>query len=498
MAARPSRHYDRDMNLVETMALVGVVVQGTLAVMLGVVWRALGSRWALLLLAGFVVISAQYVCVAVGHYSVSATWTDTPKTLNAAFSLTGHGLITVALMAYAGVPAPWSRRLQVLTAAAFGVALLALAPGWINRGVVIGLISLAMCAWAALFAWAMLREPGAGHGIVMLAVLVYPASMAAAALGWLSAVGAGISLIVPHAVLGMTILTTGLVRAQKQSIRELQARQAVQEELERTNQTLEQRVALRTAQLRETIEGLESFNRSVSHDLRGPLGGITGVATLAREALARGDPAKADALITAIARQSRASTELVASLLQLAHSAERPLAREHVSSGLLVREVVDALQGEPNEAPSSLSSSSPQTQVVIAGPLPDVQADPALLRQVFTNLLANGMKFSRGAAAPRVEVGASRSAAEGIVFHVRDNGVGLSPEQARGLFVPFRRLHSHKFEGHGIGLTIVRRIVERHGGRLWAEGAVGEGAVFFFTLGNEAEPGGQARAPLST
>jgi signal transduction histidine kinase len=493
-AGRPS-HYDRAMSLVETMAIVGVVVQGTLAMLLWVVWHALGSRWALLLLAGFVAISAQYVCVAVGHYNATASWTDQPKTLNAAFSLVGHGLITVALMAYTGVPAPWSRRLQALTAAVFGVALLALAPGWLNRGAAIGLISLAMCAWAALFAWAMLREPHAGHGIVMLAVLVYPASMAAAALGWLSAVGAGISLVVPHAVLGMTILTTGLVRAQKQSMRELLARQAVQEELERTNQTLEQRVALRTAQLRETIEGLESFNRSVSHDLRGPLGGITGVASLAREALARGDLAKADTLITAIARQSRASTELVASLLQLAHSAERPLDRGRVSVEPLVQEVVEALRGSLDDAPPS---SSPPTQVVVASPLPDVQADPALLRQVFTNLLANGMKFSRGSAAPRVEVGASRSLAEGVVFHVRDNGVGLSPEQARGLFVPFRRLHANKFEGHGIGLTIVRRIVERHGGRVWAEGKAGEGAAFFFTLGSEAaaDPAARSVTPI--
>lgn len=470
------------MNLVETMAVVGVVVQGTLALMLGVVWRALGARWALLLLAGFVAISAQYVCVAVGHYSANATWAEPPKTLNAAFSLVGHGLITVALMAYAGVPAPWSRRLQATTVVVFGVALLALVPQWLSRGAAIGLISLAMCAWAALFAWAMRREPGTGHGIVMLAVLVYPASMAAAALGWLSAVGAGISLIVPHAVLGMTILTTGLVRAQKQGARELQARRAVQEELERANQTLEQRVALRTAQLRETIEGLESFNRSVSHDLRGPLGGITGVAALAREALARGDLPKADALITAIARQSRASTELVTSLLQLAHTAEKPVERVSVSTDGLVREVVETLLGGLDEAPSS-----PPPQVVVASPLPDVQADAALLRQVFTNLLANGVKFSRGAASPRVEVGASRSAAEGLVFHVRDNGVGLSPEQARGLFVPFRRLHASKFEGHGIGLTIVRRIVERHGGRLWVDGQVGKGAAFYFTLGSEAE-----------
>ena len=107
------------------------------------------------------------------------------------------------------------------------------------------------------------------------------------------------------------------------------------------------------------------------------------------------------------------------------------------------------------------------------------------MRQVFANLLANGIKFSGSAAQPRVEVGATRSP-EGVVFHVRDNGVGFTEAQGRELFVPFRRLHADRFEGHGIGLTIVRRIVERHGGRLWAEGRPGQGATFFFTL--EAQP----------
>jgi signal transduction histidine kinase len=307
----------------------------------------------------------------------------------------------------------------------------------------------------------------------MLAVLVYPASMVAALAGWLSMAGAGISLIVPHAMLGMTILTTGLVRAQAGSARELAARQAVQAELERTNQTLELRVALRTAQLRETIEGLESFNRSVSHDLRGPLGGITGVARMAREALGRGDLSAADRLLAAIARQSESSTDLVTSLLQLARSAEGAVERRTVHTDALVREVADLLTG---------AAAAPSQVVAIEGDLPDLQADPALVRQVFANLLANAIKFSASAERPRVEVGATRSPAGNVVFHVRDNGIGFTEAQMRELFVPFRRLHADRFEGHGIGLTIVRRIVERHGGRLWAEGRPGQGATFYFSF----------------
>jgi len=124
--------------------------------------------------------------------------------------------------------------------------------------------------------------------------------------------------------------------------------------------------------------------------------------------------------------------------------------------------------------------------VAIEGELPDLQADPALVRQVFANLLANGIKFSGSAPQPRVEVGATRAPDGRTVFHVRDNGVGFTEDEGRELFVPFRRLHADRFEGHGIGLTIVRRIVDRHGGRVWAEGKPGEGATFFFSFDEQA------------
>jgi signal transduction histidine kinase len=464
------------MPLTEIMAVVGVAVQGTLALLLLVVWRSLKARWTLLLSAGFGAVTLQYCCVAVGHYSTTSSWTDPPAALNAVFALIAHGLITWALVDYVDPGPAWNRRLRGGTLLMFGVALIALACGALTRGETVGLIGAFMCGWAVLFGWAMRREPRAGHGIVMLAVLIYPASMLAALAGWFSLVGAGISLIVPHAVLGMTILTTGLVRAQKASAHDLAARQEVQAELERTNHTLELRVALRTAQLRETIEGLESFNRSVSHDLRGPLGGITGVSRMAREALGRGDLTAADRLLAAIARQSESSTDLVTSLLQLARSAECAVERRPVHTAALVREVADLLMGATDTAVQVVS---------IQDELPDLQADPVLVRQVFANLLANGIKFSGTAETPRVEVGATPSP-EGVVFHVRDNGVGFTETQVRELFVPFRRLHADRFEGHGIGLTIVRRIVERHGGRLWAEGRPGQGATFYFTLEGQA------------
>ncbi len=470
------------MPLDEIVAITGIAVQGTLALLLLLVWRALRARWTLVLSAGFLMVVAQYACVAAGHYTVNSKWSDPPAMPNALFALVAHGLITWALISYVAPPEAWGKPLRQATLLAFGVALIALGCGVLTRGETIAAIGAFMCGWAALFGWAAHREPWAGHGFVMLAVLVYPLAMLSALAGWLSVSLAGISLIVPHAVLGMTILTTGLVRAQASSLRELAARQEIQAELERTNQTLELRVALRTAQLRETIEGLESFNRSVSHDLRGPLGGITGVSRMAREALGRGDLTAADRLLAAIARQSESSSDLVTSLLQLARSAEGAVERRPVNTAALVREVTDGLGG-----PAGVAAAV----VDIQDGLPDLQADPALVRQVFANLLANAVKFSGSAAQPRVEVGATPSA-EGVVFHVRDNGVGFTEAQVRELFVPFRRLHADRFEGHGIGLTIVRRIVERHGGRLWAEGQPGQGATFFFTLEDQPAKAVQA------
>jgi signal transduction histidine kinase len=471
------------MPLDEIMALVGVAVQGTLALLMLVVWRSLKARWTLLLCAGFFAITAQYGCVAVGHYTTGTALSAPPAAINALFGLLAHGLITWGLIDYVDLPEAWSRRLRQGTLMVFGVALIALACGGLTRGEIIGIIVAFMCGWAVLFGWAQRREPRVGHGIVMLAALVYPAAMLAAFNGWFSLAGAGISLIVPHAVLGMTLLTTGLVRAQASSARELAARHEVQAELERTNQSLELRVALRTAQLRETIEGLESFNRSVSHDLRGPLGGITGVSRMAREALGRGDLTAADRLLAAIARQSESSTDLVTSLLQLARSAEGAVERRTVHTDALVREVADLLIGA--------TAAAPQV-VAIEGELPDLQADPALVRQVFANLLANAVKFSASADRPHVEVGAGREPDGTLIFHVRDNGIGFTEAQVRELFVPFRRLHADRFEGHGIGLTIVRRIVERHGGRLWAEGRPGQGATFYFSFEEKAGSGAPA------
>lgn len=244
------------------------------------------------------------------------------------------------------------------------------------------------------------------------------------------------------------------------------------DQLQLANETLEQRVLQRTAELREVIDGLESFNRGVSHDLRGPLGGIASAARLAQEFIAQHDTDRALRFLQVIADQAETTRQLVDAMLALARASDTSLSREPVDMGALAAEVVASLQRLHGDAPLP----------VVIEPLAIVDADRKLVRQVLVNLIGNALKFSAGAMPPLVRVGMDASGRT-PVFFVRDNGVGFDAGRAPQLFKPFQRLHGAGFEGSGVGLSIVRKIVERHGGRVWADSTPGQGATFHFSLG---------------
>ena len=327
---------------------------------------------------------------------------------------------------------------------------------------------LAGIAW-----WAERRERSAGHRYIALAFLLVPCT--AIALAVLGSPSAHLRYwgFVPMLVIGLTLLTVSLLRRRRLLMDEVVRRATAEDALARTNASLEAKVEARTRELRDVIAGLESFNRHVSHDLRGPLGGIGGLARLATQALERGDLAAVKRLLAPIAQQAALTTQLVDSLLMLARSSDVPLNKTPVDLTHLAREVADSLQPSATRGPAM-----PRVEI---GSLPVVQADVALLRAVLTNLIGNAVKFTTGVPDSAVRLHAEHADGE-VTVSVSDNGVGFHPDSAASLFQPFMRLHGEKFAGTGVGLTIVRRIVERHGGRVWATGQPGVGATFSFTL----------------
>ena len=239
--------------------------------------------------------------------------------------------------------------------------------------------------------------------------------------------------------------------------------------LRQVNESLEARVADRTRALAAANESLESFSYSVAHDLRAPLQAIEGFSEALPALLARADPERTTRLVQRIVANTAQMGRMIDGLLAVARAGKEQLADTDVALTPLVRDVLAELRVRPG------------TRVEVA-PLPVVRADPASLRQVWWNLIANAVKFTGQRADARIEVGWERRPRE-LVFFVRDNGAGFDPQFAGRLFTAFQRLHDvHEFEGHGIGLALARRVVESHGGRIWAEGKPDAGACFYFSL----------------
>ena len=367
-----------------------------------------------------------------------------------------------------------ARTLTLLPPAAYGllVGLIGLTGVEVPRSLGQLPVGSSFLAMGLLAAWAARREPGAGHAWVAASLLAVPAIAVAMAILRVDQVSLRPFAFAPMLVLALMVVPSSLLRRRRALEAEVAMRRAAEAKLSRLNSSLEEAVAERTAGLHDLIAGLEGFNRSVSHDLRGPLGGIAGLARMADQALLRGDEAPARRALPLIAEQAETSARLVAAMLTLARVGDAALTRVTVDLGLLASQVVDQLRLEHGAAP--LPRIELQT-------MPAVQADPELLRAVFVNLIGNAIKFTPAHGAGRIEVGARRTGDEWTI-QVRDNGVGFDGDAAASLFAPFVRLHGQGFDGHGIGLSIVRRAVERHGGRVWAESQPGQGAVFSFSL----------------
>jgi signal transduction histidine kinase len=241
----------------------------------------------------------------------------------------------------------------------------------------------------------------------------------------------------------------------------------------RLNADLERRVVERTHTIEQSMRDLEAFQAMVSHDLRAPLSIMRGSCALL---LATGRGTLPEPMLKTVERMERAGaqmTRLVEDLLSLAHVGNKPLAREPVDMSAMCDDIL-----------AHLRKSEPQrdVDVVIRRGLA-CSCDPTLLRAALDNLIGNAWKYTARTPRARIEVGSIAAADGAHVFFVGDNGPGFDMKDAHRLFVPFDRLDKGAdFEGTGVGLAAVHRIVERHGGRIWAEAAPGKGATFFFTL----------------
>lgn len=252
---------------------------------------------------------------------------------------------------------------------------------------------------------------------------------------------------------------------------ENQALRQTKDMMRQMNADLERQVDERTQQLTEANRELEAFSQSVSHDLRAPLRAINGFGNVLLDECGSQLDDRARGYIDKIMSAGVRMEQLIGDLMRLSHASVSELRSVDVDLSKLAKATL-----------ASLSESEPDRHVeLVIGEGMSCMGDPQLLRIALENLLSNAWKFTHNEAHPKIVI--DRVPGRSDAFFVRDNGAGFEPEQAKKLFVPFRRLHStSQFPGTGVGLSIVQRIIRRHGGRISAEAAVGKGATFTFTL----------------
>jgi len=254
--------------------------------------------------------------------------------------------------------------------------------------------------------------------------------------------------------------------------RDISARYQAEEEVNKLNMYLEERVNERTAQLEFANSELQAFAYSVSHDLRAPLRAIDGFSKFILKDYSANLDEEGQRLLGLIRSNTQKMDKLITDILALSRVTRSEQKKSRVDMTKMAFSMF-------NEA------ASPEIKLklnFIIETLPDIYADPTYIKQVWINLISNAIKFSSLRMNPEIKIGGYQEEGSNV-YYVRDNGVGFNPEYGHKLFGVFQRLHkANEFEGTGVGLAIVERIIHRHAGKVWAEGKEGTGATFYFSL----------------
>jgi light-regulated signal transduction histidine kinase (bacteriophytochrome) len=312
--------------------------------------------------------------------------------------------------------------------------------------------------------------------LMMVGELYFSAEASSLDIWRLAVINRAMSMIMLATLAGVMI-PLRRVRAALSASRERyqELRNEAAEEIRRLSAELEERVRQRTEQVEAINKELEAFTYSVSHDLRAPLRGMSGFARVLEEDY--GDRLDDDGrrYLEIIKSNAAQMGRLIDDLLSLSRLGRQPLKATTIALDELAQEAFREASADDKHRNIELAIDA----------VPECRGDASLLRQVLINLLSNAVKFTRRTSPAQIQVGSTSQNGE-VVYFVRDNGAGFDMRYAKKLFGVFQRLHGpEEFAGTGVGLAIVKRIVERHGGRIWAEGEPGKGATFYFTLAHE-------------